>query len=153
MFLLNEFPRFPAADIRRIFVSHSHHLAPTHRALCNLQKDQSNWGALGIHPLSAVRKIVDLPDCPDSMFDEEVAFIRKRVLAEQCEGDDEVARRLNETFYRACGQCIECSVCFVARPFEELVQCAEGHLLCHQCVRQYVSNCLSTCFVPPSRLL
>ena len=44
---------------------------------------------------------------------------------------------LNEAEYEDEGQSIECECCFGTFPFEQMVQCYEGHLFCQECLKSY----------------
>jgi hypothetical protein len=43
----------------------------------------------------------------------------------------------------AAGALLECGCCCGDMPFEDMVQCAEGHLFCSACLKRYVEVCVS----------
>lgn len=53
-----------------------------------------------------------------------------------------MAWALLESEYEEQGQSIECGCCFAEQPFENLVQCFEGHLFCCQCLLGYAREAI-----------
>ncbi len=51
--------------------------------------------------------------------------------------DYDLAKTLNEAEYEEAGQNIQCQCCFGEVPFEDMVQCGEGHLFCQSCLASY----------------
>lgn len=65
---------------------------------------------------------------------QEVTCEKKRL----CEVRDfETAIAINNQQYEEDGQLIECGCCFGESPFDDMVQCMEGHLFCSECLRSY----------------
>jgi hypothetical protein len=56
------------------------------------------------------------------------------------EKDRKLAEELNEKEYEETGQGIECGCCCCEYPFDEMVQCLEGHLFCKNCLKKYVEE-------------
>jgi TRIAD3 protein (E3 ubiquitin-protein ligase RNF216) len=46
-----------------------------------------------------------------------------------------MAEKLNAEIAMEEGGLIECSCCYDETPFENIVQCSEGHLFCKQCLQ------------------
>ncbi|XP_053381969.1 uncharacterized protein LOC123563992 [Mercenaria mercenaria] len=70
----------------------------------------------------------------------EIDFVKQKIKDTETEADHQVAVALNEQEYEDLGQCIECGCCFGEYPFEQMVQCYEGHLFCENCLRQYAKE-------------
>ena len=69
------------------------------------------------------------------------------------EADLEIATQLNNQDYEESGQAIECGCCYGSYPFEEMVQCFEGHLFCTDCLKRYKSILFKFILVVCSMLL
>ena len=52
----------------------------------------------------------------------------------------EAAEKLNEEIATEEGTLVECGCCFGEYPFDNFVQCSEGHLFCKDCLKRYVEN-------------
>jgi len=56
------------------------------------------------------------------------------------EADHQIALELNENEYKETSQLIECGCCYDEVPFDNMVQCYEGHLFCQQCLQRYAKE-------------
>ncbi|KAK7502368.1 hypothetical protein BaRGS_00006321, partial [Batillaria attramentaria] len=77
-----------------------------------------------------------LPDVYEESLQAEINFVARHF--QEC--DRQMAWALLETEYEEQGQMIECSCCFAEHPFENLVQCFDGHLFCCQCLLGYAKE-------------
>ncbi|KAH8835392.1 hypothetical protein DL96DRAFT_50072 [Flagelloscypha sp. PMI_526] len=74
----------------------------------------------------------------------EQQWLDAREHEERVKMDATVATELNQTEYESNDAGIECGCCFDKIPFEQLVQCAEGHLFCVDCMCSYAENKLGS---------
>ncbi|BFZ62929.1 hypothetical protein YB2330_004041 [Saitoella coloradoensis] len=49
--------------------------------------------------------------------------------------DEQLARALNEQEYEKKGELVECGCCFGDYAWEDLASCSDGHLFCHECLK------------------
>ncbi|XP_033734430.1 uncharacterized protein LOC117323354 isoform X2 [Pecten maximus] len=76
----------------------------------------------------------------DPYLQSEIDFIKRKQLDEFEEADHQLALMLNETEYEESGQLIECGCCYGEVPFENMIQCYEGHLFCEDCLQRYAKE-------------
>ncbi|XP_060067162.1 uncharacterized protein LOC132547423 [Ylistrum balloti] len=76
----------------------------------------------------------------DPYLQREISFIRQKQLDEFEEADRQMALMLNETEYEESGQLIECGCCYGEVPFDNMIQCYEGHLFCEDCLQRYAKE-------------
>ncbi|KAJ1551683.1 hypothetical protein HK405_014040, partial [Cladochytrium tenue] len=89
-------------------------------------------------PFGRRRAYRHAPEMDDEMLLADVGELaRLRTLA-QAAGDADVARELNRQEYLAAGQLIACGCCFADVAFEDLCQCADGHVFCLTCLASFV---------------
>ncbi len=76
----------------------------------------------------------------DGVFEQEVAWMQKKISADLELADKKIAEELNIEMATADGSLIECGCCCGDYPFESIVQCTEGHLFCKTCLQRYVEQ-------------
>ena len=79
-------------------------------------------------------------DLLDPEFFEEYAFTHKEELEKQAEADKLVQQAKEDEEAERTGNVMECGCCFVDVPMTRMVQCAEGHLFCADCIKHYVEE-------------
>ena len=95
-------------------------------------------GTMTIHKLLArKRNATPPPKELDEQLMREIGFVKKQKMVKEEKLNEIYAMHLNEQQYKEEGQLIECGCCFGEFPFEDIVQCSDGHLFCLTCLESY----------------
>ena len=70
----------------------------------------------------------------------EIEFLKKQVMLGEERKNAIYAAHVNKQQYMEEGAMIECGCCFGEFPFEEIVQCSDGHLFCKECLHGYAKE-------------
>jgi TRIAD3 protein (E3 ubiquitin-protein ligase RNF216) len=70
----------------------------------------------------------------------EIDFVKKQTMLNEEKKNAIYAAQLNKQQYEDEGELIECGCCFGEFPFEEIVQCSDGHLFCKECLHGYAKE-------------
>jgi TRIAD3 protein (E3 ubiquitin-protein ligase RNF216) len=153
--LLVVFPLIPKPYIRSLLLANQFLYTPTYLSLKATEEDDSQTayqplsvGRQGVHALVDVggvkylmQQAKDDPahgnDGPlDPEFLNEVEALKLYLEKDQRLKDEALARSLNRDAYQEMDALLECGCCYDSFPFEDMVQCMEGHLFCRECARR-----------------
>ena len=70
----------------------------------------------------------------------EIDFVKKRKMLNEEKKNAIYAAHVNKQQYIDEGELIECGCCFGEFPFEEIIQCSDGHLFCKECLHGYAKE-------------
>ena len=70
----------------------------------------------------------------------EIDFVKKQAMLNEEKKNAIYASHINKQQYVDEGELIECGCCFGEFPFEEIVQCSDGHLFCKECLHGYAKE-------------
>jgi TRIAD3 protein (E3 ubiquitin-protein ligase RNF216) len=158
--LSEEFPLVKMSVLRQAFKAHNGNFTCTYKAVQQVCRDMQdslkrpakeeagssaalqnvNWiPAGGLKFMKAPRPMKNKPYLICSIFEKEWAALQKD-LSKHLKGSDEVAAEgTNQEGQSVVGD-IECGCCYCEFSFEEMVQCADGHLFCSRCLRRHVEE-------------
>ncbi|XP_028409596.1 E3 ubiquitin-protein ligase RNF216-like [Dendronephthya gigantea] len=174
--LKNDFRRVFVADIRKAMAMYNGHYAPARKlleesllamnensaakcissntlpssnsTLVEAQKKFAISRLLGTkRPLKGT--LVDI--IPELKL--EMDFFKRQVVLNEEKKNAIYAAYLNEQQYKDEGELIECGCCFGEFPFEEIVQCSEGHLFCRECLQGYAKQVIFGSAMASAKLL
>ncbi|KAL5018797.1 hypothetical protein ScPMuIL_004519 [Solemya velum] len=147
-------------DLRKIGKFFNFHYAPTHRIFSQVMQEATKNQKTG-NPLQCIyhllnTKVEGLPSLDISFMKaprfcrplsytnpqlvSEMQFVTEKMLLVEEEKDHLIALQCNEKEYEDTGQLITCGCCYGDFPFEEMIQCAEGHLFCQLCLQSYAQE-------------
>ncbi|XP_071797787.1 uncharacterized protein [Asterias amurensis] len=76
----------------------------------------------------------------DRDLQKEIEYYKEYTKNSAVEKDLMFAISMNENEYETEGQLIECGCCYAEVPFENMVQCLDGHLFCSTCLQSYAQQ-------------
>lgn len=165
--LKNDFRQVYVADIRRAWRAHNYHYAPTRKFLeerlvamghsCESSDSDSPLLTTVVIPITSSspnkpctlsimrllgrkRNPILPPEELDQELMRELEFVKKQKMLKAEKLNEIYALHLNEQQYKEEGQLIECGCCFAEFPFEDIVQCSDGHLFCLTCLQSYAKE-------------
>ncbi|KAL2121554.1 hypothetical protein VTJ04DRAFT_5581 [Mycothermus thermophilus] len=94
-------------------------------------------------PLIPALKSTGNAELDRELFTALIVPLRERARAERDAADRRLAEELNRAEAESAGVLLECACCFSDAPAEEFSSCsADGHTVCHRCVRHCLSEAL-----------
>lgn len=96
------------------------------------QEDEDRAFALSIQE----QEVVDFTESTARRLQEDEELAKSLQIAFEADQEAEKRRQEEENI-------VECSCCCTELPFEQMVQCHEGHLTCKQCVQRSIETALS----------
>ena len=79
-------------------------------------------------------------DMDEPAFVDEYIFTHQEERAKQEEADKVAQQAKEDEEAERTGNVMECGCCFCDVPLTRMVQCAEGHLFCTDCIKHYVEE-------------
>ena len=155
--LRNEFQQVSVLDIRAAMHICHNHYAPAHKlleeALLDMNQTKSTTPLQNDIPSSTRKKKFAISRLLGSKrprakavgevefeLKQEVDFVKKQAKLDEEKKNAIYAASLNKQQYEDEGELIECGCCFGEFPFEEIVQCCDGHLFCKGCLHGYAKE-------------
>lgn len=162
--LRNQFRRISCKDIKRAMRYCNNHYAPTYKILeeamlsmdkniCESSQASILQNATSTPPTQLTSKYKNrffikslLANKRPLMFNLstihsdlqlEIDYVKKQETLNEEKKDAIYAAKLNKQQYLDEGELIECGCCYGSFPFEEIVQCSDGHLFCKECLSGY----------------
>lgn len=129
-------------ELRSVLQRYGYHYFPSYNFLKSdfaVTKDGRPSSKSGLKFLSKERTLrpVDLYD-PAFIVEYEVTHREEVKLRE--EEERKRLQALEDEEAERTGNVMECGCCFVDVPMTRMVQCAEGHLFCADCIKKYVEE-------------
>jgi hypothetical protein len=130
-------------SVRSVLNNFGYHYCPAYRYLKADLKVPADGGKptseakLGLLSKERVSRYVERWDPEfaaeyDYTHADEIKAKKEAMAKVRQQKEDEEAERL--------GQVMECGCCFLDVPIHRMVQCAEGHLFCNDCIKKYVEE-------------
>ncbi|WVF67056.1 hypothetical protein IAT40_001800 [Kwoniella sp. CBS 6097] len=150
-----DFPRIPLPFIRTAFYGNGYMYVPAYYWLQDEVKKQAKSYTELKRPRargkgksrSANSSQAAQPGCSNlavnaglAAFEAELAWLQAAKAKVRCDEDEAEAKRLAHEDAIANGSGIECGCCFGEEVWEEMFQCADGHLFCRECVTKHAET-------------
>ena len=176
--LRNEFQRVSVNDIRKVLHMCNGHYAPARKlleeALLDMNQNQGTKAQVVnvvqkntspttssanppkkfiIHRLLASKRgLTKITDKVCNELQLEIDFVKKQAMLNEEKKNAIYASYINKQQYLDEGELIECGCCFGEFPFEEIVQCSDGHLFCKECLHGYAKEIIFGSAMASARL-
>lgn len=132
--LRNFFPEYKVADLKKEFQTNKHLLLNTIESL----KKNSTYKKMSKPRLPNTEITITDPIASvqlDELYDEYEKERKKK------EKEEEEQRQIEQA--TKDGSLIECECCICEVPFDWMIQCPEGHLMCKKCVERQIETAIS----------
>lgn len=129
-------------SLREVLQRYGYHYFPTYTFL---KRDLAIDGGgkpkseSGLKMLSKER-VAREAELYDAEFVTEYEFTHREEVQKREEEQKKIEQQLRDEEDEKAGNVFECGCCFVDVPLSRMVQCAEGHLFCSDCIKKYVEE-------------
>eukprot|EP01122_Echinamoeba_exundans_P001462 TRINITY_DN11511_c0_g1_i1.p1 TRINITY_DN11511_c0_g1~~TRINITY_DN11511_c0_g1_i1.p1 ORF type:complete len:674 (+),score=114.40 TRINITY_DN11511_c0_g1_i1:55-2076(+) len=146
-YLSNEFCYLSATAIKQAMAESNNHFTPARKKLRAKYGEVPDLWPENVPPpnptvklMKSRRKQMPMPAVRDEEFIRELAWAKREDEWARAEREWKNKSNKNANGADGGGDEIECGCCCCEYPFDEMVQCNEGHLFCRECLKKYVEE-------------
>jgi len=138
--LCYDFRRIEKNSLRKIFLKHNSHYYPTKAAIIKILNSSDTTEKALMKEIKTPRKYTTLRTIANIELMKEVEFAKVHEKQQQEDSDRKKAEEQLIEEATLEGALITCGVCYCEQAFELMVQCADGHLFCRDCLKNWAQE-------------